>query len=188
MLEGSDINDGQILQNTVVNTNDSGKVQYQITLPDGFVLKSDWVSQEQANRATTMWCDSVRQTIQQRVEGRRRDLSTAEGSAPSTGKSHATAPSPQGNATSSQKPGELATAMTEALRDTVDALKEEIQSLTDQLAEAEEDLKGWQVIAQTLSSSTSGKKTKRGSRGKGRKSEPQSDSVEEGPGDGETES
>jgi hypothetical protein len=60
-LEGSDINDGDILTATKQATDTSGKMQFSIILPLGKKLTSEWFPQEDGRKAIMAWVEAVRQ-------------------------------------------------------------------------------------------------------------------------------
>ena len=71
-LEGRDLNDSQILQGTIQETGDNGRVRYKTTLPSGRDLVSEWMNPDDMQGKTVItWCDHVRQQVNVDVEEER---------------------------------------------------------------------------------------------------------------------
>lgn len=71
-LEGRDLNDSQILQGTIQETGDNGRVRYKTILPSGRDLVSEWMNPDDMQGKTVItWCDHVRQQVQVDVEEER---------------------------------------------------------------------------------------------------------------------
>lgn len=60
-LEASDLNDGTILQQTRQNTDARGNIQFEITLPSGRLLKSEFINKDNARKALFAWIESVKE-------------------------------------------------------------------------------------------------------------------------------
>lgn len=60
-LESSDLNDGQILQQTRQITDERGNIQFNITLPSGRVLKSEFMRKDDARAGMRKWLDVVKE-------------------------------------------------------------------------------------------------------------------------------
>lgn len=60
-LEASDLNDGTILQQTRQNTDVKGNIQFEITLPSGRLLKSEYINKDNARKALFAWIESVKE-------------------------------------------------------------------------------------------------------------------------------
>lgn len=61
MIEGADINDKDILDNSRQERNDNGTFRLKIKLPNGQELTSEWIAPENGRKAMKLWCDAVRQ-------------------------------------------------------------------------------------------------------------------------------
>ena len=62
-LEGRDLGDSQILQQTVQESNEKGLVRMKTTLPSGRDLVSEWMNSDDAKKVVMSWCQNVRQQI-----------------------------------------------------------------------------------------------------------------------------
>lgn len=60
MIESSDLNDGDILQQTTQRNDGQGNIQFVITLPSGRVLTSEWISPDNRRQAVHAWLDVVK--------------------------------------------------------------------------------------------------------------------------------
>ncbi len=75
-LEGKDINDSAIIDQTQQLRNAQGKTQFKITLPSGRELESEWLSEDNVKKALWPWVDTVRNEMvadaeEQRAQARR---------------------------------------------------------------------------------------------------------------------
>ncbi len=63
-IEPSDMNDSQILQTTVQETGEDGKVRYKTVLPSGRDLVSEWMDPGQMKgKIVIKWCELVREQV-----------------------------------------------------------------------------------------------------------------------------
>lgn len=62
-IQGSDINDGDIINLTRQETNDKGQVRFYYPMPDGTPLMSEWVQDEHVKAARRQWVEAVRQQL-----------------------------------------------------------------------------------------------------------------------------
>lgn len=60
-LESSDLNDGQILQQTKQVEDARGSIQFSIVLPSGRTLKSEFMSRDNARAGMRKWLDVVKE-------------------------------------------------------------------------------------------------------------------------------
>lgn len=60
-LEASDLNDGTILQQTKQITDPKGNIQFNITLPSGRLLKSEFMRKDDAREALKKWLEVVKE-------------------------------------------------------------------------------------------------------------------------------
>lgn len=60
-LEASDMNDGTILQQTKQLTDNKGQIQFNITLPSGRILKSEFMSKDNARQGMRQWLEVVKE-------------------------------------------------------------------------------------------------------------------------------
>lgn len=60
-LEASDLNDGTILQQTKQNTDARGSVQFEIILPSGRKLTSEFIARDNAKKALYSWIETVKE-------------------------------------------------------------------------------------------------------------------------------
>lgn len=60
-LEASDLNDGQILQQTKQRTDPKGNIQFVIKLPSGRDLTSEWIQKDNVRAAMKTWLEVVKE-------------------------------------------------------------------------------------------------------------------------------
>ncbi len=60
-LESSDLNDGQILQQTKQRTDPKGNIQFVIKLPSGRDLTSEWIQKDNVRTAMKTWLEVVKE-------------------------------------------------------------------------------------------------------------------------------
>lgn len=56
--------DGQIIEKTVQHRNDKGWVQFEIVLPSGRKVNSEWLNEDQLKKALVPWVEAVKQQMQ----------------------------------------------------------------------------------------------------------------------------
>ncbi len=67
MIEGSDINDGESLAKTRMETAPNGAIKFHVTLPSGRSISSEWIAAEKRKEALMLWVDKVREQIAEDV-------------------------------------------------------------------------------------------------------------------------
>jgi hypothetical protein len=62
VIEGQDINDGDILSKSTQEQHPNGKgaFRFKYKLPNGHELVSEWITRDHARKAMPLWCDAVR--------------------------------------------------------------------------------------------------------------------------------
>lgn len=62
-LEGRDINDGDIIGQTRQVANDKGHIQFQIDLPSGREVTSEWLNEDNRKKALLPWVEAVKREM-----------------------------------------------------------------------------------------------------------------------------
>lgn len=89
MIEASDLNDGQILNATRQETNNSDQLRFSIVLPSGRKVTSEWIDRSKAKQAMFAWLETIKSQVVQDGEAKqeaarkaRRDAALLSESAP----------------------------------------------------------------------------------------------------------
>lgn len=77
MIEGSDINDKEILDTSRKETNANGTFRFKITLPNGRDMVSEWLNPEHGRKAMKLWCDAVREAWPEAAKEKAREKGAA---------------------------------------------------------------------------------------------------------------
>ena len=83
MIEASDMNDGDILRDTVQKNDGKGNIMFEYLLPSGRKLTSEWVNPDNRRKAIMAWLDAVKSqaALDSQVEEERRNAMLREAQA-----------------------------------------------------------------------------------------------------------
>ena len=173
-IEESQVNDRSILEATVIERQDhSGRIRFKTTLPSGRDLNSEWIQESDKTKAGILWAEAVRgqivadsQEAAARAKRVLREVKAAQPAAPrllgvdgqalpsSESSMPAAVPSRSPTpATSAMDPSAYVRAQHAAARQRLDELKEQLEQVKIEYADAKKAEAQWFGLMQAMGGS-----------------------------------